>query len=131
MTPRYALHTALPWEDHAGGHGEFMVRGWLEQLSPSHPAVTARPGQPPYGLVHYACSIEEAAATEYSDDELPVYRRWRSPSVPPAGPAEDLGRLGTHRGGGPAPPGRDGGQRSATPMLSALAELRAAVNAKP
>jgi hypothetical protein len=77
---RYALHTAQPWEDHAGDHGEFMGRGWLEQIPPSHPAVTARPGRTPYGLVHYACSIEEAVATEYSDDEMPVYRRWK-PSV--------------------------------------------------
>jgi hypothetical protein len=77
---RYALHTAQPWEDHAGEHGEFMVRGWLEQIPPSHPAVTARPGQTPYGLVHYACSIEEAVATEYSDDEMPVYRRWKQSS---------------------------------------------------
>ena len=77
---RYAFHTALPWEDHAGDHGEFTARGWLEQISPSHPAVTTRPGQTPYGLVHYACSIEEAVATEYSDDEMPVYRRWKSSS---------------------------------------------------
>lgn len=74
---RYALHTSQPWEDHAGDHGEFMVRGWLEQLSPTHPAVLARLGDPPYGLVHYTCSIEEAVATEYSDaDESPIYRRW-------------------------------------------------------
>jgi hypothetical protein len=76
---RYALHTALPWEDHAGAFGEFMARGWLEQISPSHPAVVARPGAPPYNLVHYACSIEEAVVTEYSDEEMPVYRRWKSP----------------------------------------------------
>jgi hypothetical protein len=44
---RYALHTAQPWEDHAGDHGEFMARGRLEQILPSHPAVTARPGQRP------------------------------------------------------------------------------------
>ena len=75
--PRYALHTAQPWEDHAGQHGEFMARGLLKQISPSHPAVVARPGQTSYGLVHYACSIEEAVATEYSDDEMPVYRRWK------------------------------------------------------
>jgi hypothetical protein len=77
---RYALHTAQPWEDHTGDHGEFMVRGWLERIPPSHPAVTARPGHTPYGLVHYACSIEEAVATEYSDDEMPVYRRWKPSS---------------------------------------------------
>jgi hypothetical protein len=40
--------------------------------------VAARRGQPPYGLVHYSCSIEEAVATEYSEEELPVYRRWKS-----------------------------------------------------
>ena len=72
---RYALHTAQPWVDHAGRYGEFMARGRLEQISSSHPAVVARPGRTPYGLVHLACSIEEAVATEYSDDELPVYRR--------------------------------------------------------
>jgi hypothetical protein len=68
-----------------GEHGEFMARGWLEQISPSHPAVTGRPGNTPYDLVHYACSIEEAVATEYTDEELPAYRRWRSPSGDAAG----------------------------------------------
>src|SRR5262245_4781860 len=76
---RYALHTSQPWDDHAGDFGEFMARGWLEQISPVHPAVIARPGSTPYGLVHYACSIDEAVATEYSDEEMPVYRRWRAP----------------------------------------------------
>jgi hypothetical protein len=82
---RYALHSSLPWDDHGGEHGEFMARGWLEQISPSHPAVTARPGDTPYDLVHYACSVEEAVATEYTDEELPAYRRWRSPSGDAAG----------------------------------------------
>ena len=77
---RYALHTAQPWGDHAGEFGEFMARGWLDQITASHPAVMARPGQTPYGLVHYVCSIEEAVATEYSDDEMPVYRRWKPSS---------------------------------------------------
>jgi hypothetical protein len=78
---RYALHTALPWEDHGGDFGEFMARGSLEPIDASHPAVLARPGEPPYGLVHYACSIEEAVVTEYSDDEMPVHRRWKAPAV--------------------------------------------------
>jgi hypothetical protein len=77
---RYALHTAQPWEDHAGDFGEFMARGALDQIPESHPAVIARPGRTPYGLVHYSCSIDEAVATEYSDDELPVYRRWTCPA---------------------------------------------------
>ncbi len=76
--PRYALHTSQPWEDHAGDYGECMLRGRLEQIPASHPAVLARPGQTPYGLVHYGCSIEEAVATEYTDEEMPVYRRWRA-----------------------------------------------------
>jgi hypothetical protein len=77
---RYALHTALPWDDHAGAYGEFMARGWLEQIPASHPAVLARPGQTPYGLVHFTCSIDEAVATEYSEEEMPVYRRWKASS---------------------------------------------------
>ena len=77
---RYALHTAQPWGDHAGEYGEFMARGWLEQISPSHPAVLARPGKTSYGLVHYTCTLEEAVATDYSDDEMPFYRRWKQSS---------------------------------------------------
>jgi hypothetical protein len=76
--PRYALHTSQPWDDHAGNYGEFLLRGRLESLSASHPSVIAR-RPTPYGLVHYACSVEEAVATEYSDEELPVYRRWKPP----------------------------------------------------
>jgi hypothetical protein len=64
------------------------VRGWLEQIPSSHPAVTARPGETSYGLVHYACSIEEAVATEYSDDEKPVYRRWKPSSDDATGRGE-------------------------------------------
>lgn len=74
---RYALHTSQPWDDHAGQFGEFMAWGQLERIGASHPAVMGRPGQPPYGLVHYACSIEAAVATEYSEDEMPIYRRWK------------------------------------------------------
>lgn len=82
---RYALHTAQPWDDHAGRFGECMASGRLETLAESHPAAMGRPGQPPYGLVHYVCSIEAAVATEYSEDELPIYRRWKpSPDIAPS-----------------------------------------------
>jgi hypothetical protein len=64
-----------------GAYGEFMARGSLKMLSETDPAVLARPGQPPYDLVHYECSIEEAVATEYTDAEVPVYRRWKAESV--------------------------------------------------
>jgi hypothetical protein len=79
---RYALHSSQPWEDHDGDHGEFMARGWLEQISSSHPAVTARPGgELSFALLHYTCSIEEAVATEYiGPGETPVYRRWKTAS---------------------------------------------------
>src|SRR5262249_58596381 len=30
--PRYALHTAQPWEDHAGEYGELILRGPLEEV---------------------------------------------------------------------------------------------------
>jgi hypothetical protein len=56
-----------------------MTRGRLEQLSTSHSAVVTRPGAP-HGLVHDACSIDEAVATEYTEEELPVYRRWKPSS---------------------------------------------------
>jgi hypothetical protein len=32
-----------------------------------------------------ACSIEEAVATEYSADEMPVYRRWKPSSADTTG----------------------------------------------
>jgi hypothetical protein len=79
-TARYALHAAQRWEDHAGGYGEFSAPGSLEQIPSSHPAVLARPSQTAYGLVHYACSIDEAGATEHTPDEMPVYRRWKPPT---------------------------------------------------
>jgi len=78
--PRYAMHTSQPWDDHAGNYGEFLLRGRLEPLSATHPAVIAR-RPTPYGLVHYSCSVDEAVATEYTDEELPVYRRWKTDAV--------------------------------------------------
>jgi hypothetical protein len=44
---RYALRTAQPWDDHTGKYGECIVRGRLEQISASHPAVIARLGPDP------------------------------------------------------------------------------------
>ena len=35
------------------------------------------------GPIVYACSIEEAVGTEYSEDEMPLYRRWEPPSAGP------------------------------------------------
>jgi hypothetical protein len=37
----------------------------------------------PYGLVHYTCSVDEAVVTEYTDEEMPVYRRWKRPDRDP------------------------------------------------
>jgi hypothetical protein len=75
---RYALHAAQPWGDHAGEFGEFMARGRLEPIAASHPAVMGRPGRTPYRLVHSMCLIEHAVATEYPDDEMPIYRQWEA-----------------------------------------------------
>jgi len=75
---RYAMHSSQPPDDHDGLHGEFMVRGWMEQISPVHPAVNARPTEPDFALVHYACSVEEAVQTTYPGGGPPVYRRWRA-----------------------------------------------------
>ncbi len=75
---RYALHTAQPRDDHAGQFGEFTASGRLEPITASHPAVMGRPSHPPYGLVHHVCSIEAAVVTEYLENEMPIYRRWKS-----------------------------------------------------
>jgi hypothetical protein len=72
----YALHTAIPADDHAGAAGEFLLRGWMERLADDHPAVNARPYGASYPLATYACSVDEAVATTYEGDEV-IYRRWR------------------------------------------------------
>lgn len=72
---RYALHSALPRDDHEGEAGEFLVSGWMERLSDLHPAVAGRPFDAENPLAFWACSIEEAVATTY-DGDAPVYRRW-------------------------------------------------------
>ena len=62
-----------------GVGGEFLVRGWMEQISPDHLAAIeiARATGP--ALAFYSLSVEEAVATTYEGtDRDPVYRRWRS-----------------------------------------------------
>lgn len=76
---RYAMHTAIAPDDHEGAAGEFLVRGWMEQLDPGHPAVTARPYTATYPLAYFACSVDEAVATTYEGD-APAYRRWPGPA---------------------------------------------------
>jgi hypothetical protein len=73
---RYALHSPMDNPDGVGG--EFLVRGWMEQISPDHPAAIeiARGTRTP--LAFYALSVEEAVGTTYEGvDRDPVYRRWR------------------------------------------------------
>jgi hypothetical protein len=72
---RYALHTPMDNPDGVGG--EFMVRGWIEQVAPTHPAVQRHVDDAPYALAFYSMSVEEAVGTTYEADE-PVYRRWRA-----------------------------------------------------
>ena len=57
--------------------GEFLVNGWMEQVSPEHPAARRFADEAPYQLAFYAMWVEEAVGTTYVDDE-PVYRRWRA-----------------------------------------------------
>ena len=74
---RYALHSPMDNSDGVGG--EFIVHGWMEQISPDHPASIeiARATRTP--LAFYALSVEEAVGTTYEGaDRDPVYRRWRS-----------------------------------------------------
>jgi hypothetical protein len=74
---RYALHS--PMDNVEGVGGEFMVRGWMEQIADSHPAAIRVPYEASYPLAFYAMSVEEAVGTTYPEDD-PVYRRWRPES---------------------------------------------------
>ncbi len=74
---RYALHT--PMDNPDGEGGEFLVHGWMEQISDRHPAARSIAEEASYPLAFYALSVEEVAATTYEGAERePVYRRWRS-----------------------------------------------------
>ena len=85
---RYALHSPMDNPDGVGG--EFMVRGWMEQIGETHPAVQRFVHESSYPLAFYAMSVEEAVGTTYEGEELePVYRRWR---------AEARGASATSRG---------------------------------
>jgi len=78
---RYAMHSSQPSDDHDGAAGEFLLRGWMEQIAPDHPLAIACPyGQDaPYELAFFACAIEEAVGTTYEGDR-PIYQRWRAGS---------------------------------------------------
>jgi len=74
---RYALHSPMDNPDGVGG--EFLVRGWIEQVAETHPAVQRFVHEATYPLAFYTMSVEEAVGTTYEGEELePVYRRWRS-----------------------------------------------------
>jgi hypothetical protein len=74
---RTALHS--PMDDPDGIGGEFLVNGWMEQVSPSHPAAQRFAAEAPEPLAFYAISVESVVATTYEGPELdPVYRRWRA-----------------------------------------------------
>jgi hypothetical protein len=77
---RYALHSPMDNPDGIGG--EFLVRGWLEQIGETHPAVQRFVQDAPYPLAFYAMSVVEAVGTTYEgDDRDPVYRRWSAPQA--------------------------------------------------
>jgi hypothetical protein len=74
---RYALHS--PMDNTEGEGGEFLVRGWMEQIAESHPSAQRVPYEASYPLAFYAMSLEEAVGTTYEgSDTAPVYRRWRA-----------------------------------------------------
>jgi hypothetical protein len=77
---RYAMHTSQPGDDHEGASGEFLLRGWMEQVGPDHPLAVACPyGQDAsYPMAFFACSIDEAVGTTYPGGGDPVYRRWKA-----------------------------------------------------
>ena len=73
---RYALHTPMDNPDGIGG--EFLVRGWMERISPEHPAALPFAEEASYPLAFFAMSVEDASGTTYEGEERdPRYRRWR------------------------------------------------------
>jgi hypothetical protein len=73
---RYALHSPMDNPDGIGG--EFLVTGWMEQVSPAHPASRRFAEESSEPLAFYALSVDEVVATTYQGQDLdPVYRRWR------------------------------------------------------
>jgi len=73
---RYAMHSPIDPTDHDGASGEFLVRGWMERVSPEHPGAIVVPYEVSYELAIYACSVDEAVGTTY-DGDRPRYRRWK------------------------------------------------------
>ena len=74
---RFALHSPMDNPDGIGG--EFLVNGWMEQVSPAHPAARRFAEESSEPVAFYALSVEEVVATTYEGPDLdPVYRRWRS-----------------------------------------------------
>ena len=83
---RYALHSPMDNPDGVGG--EFMVRGWMEQIGDTHPAVQRFVHDATYPLAFYAMSVEEAVGTTYEGEGAePVYRRWRPQATRPGEPS--------------------------------------------
>jgi hypothetical protein len=74
---RYALHSPMDNPDGIGG--EILVSGWMEQVSPAHPAARRFAEESSEPLAFYALWVEEVVGTTYEGPDLdPVYRRWRS-----------------------------------------------------
>jgi hypothetical protein len=74
---RYALHSPMDNPDGIGG--EFLVNGWMEQVSPEHPAARRFAEESSEPLAFYALWVEEVVGTTYEGPDLaPVYRRWRA-----------------------------------------------------
>jgi hypothetical protein len=83
---RYALHSPMDNPDGVGG--EFLVRGWMEQIAETHPAAQRFVHHAPYPLAFYAMSVEAAVGTTYEGEGAePVYRRWRPQATRPGEPS--------------------------------------------
>ena len=57
------------WTTRTGIGGEFLVNGWMEQVSPAHPATRRFAEESSEPLAFYALSVEEVVATTYEGDD--------------------------------------------------------------
>lgn len=74
---RYALHCAV--EDDDGGGGEFRVRGTGRRVSDPglrEAAIAHAPYDPADRYVLFELLVEDAFSTTYTEDAVPVRRRW-------------------------------------------------------
>ena len=83
---RYALHS--PMDNLDGEGGEFLVRGWMEQIGETHPAVQRFEHDAPYAARVLRDVRRGGGGHDVRGGRTAVYRRWRPQATRPGEPSE-------------------------------------------